>query len=319
VPQVAAVVPVFFPDPATIGRMTALLGQVDILYVVDDGTTGDALQVLDGLVQDRVTVLRHDSNRGIAAALNTGTEAALAAGADFVLTVDQDTDLPAGYVVTCLGVFEQARVGGVKIGVVAAGSINGAPVLPHEFIAGVGLMRYAIQSGLLISAECFLDCGLFDDRLVIDAVDTEFCLRVWDHGYGIAAGLGTDIVHELGTEMPAKTLFGRQRARDGVPRTYEYHAPFRQYYISRNGLDLFLRNLRSNRRWAVGAIKIDAYHFAIGFTAGPHRTKHAVAGALGLVHGLVRHRGKLSPWWSRRLTVAKVTPPRAPGDGMVAS
>jgi rhamnosyltransferase len=308
VPHVAAVVPVFFPDPATLGRLIALLEQVDTLYVVDDGTTGEAARVVESFGRDRLIVIRHPQNRGIAGALNTGTEAALAAGADFVLTVDQDTDLPSEYVATCVGVFDHASASHVKIGVVAAGSINGAPVLPHEYRSGVGLMRYAIQSGMLISAECFRDCGLFDDRLVIDAVDTEFCLRVWDHGYGVAAGIGTDIVHELGTEMPAKTIFGRRASCDGEPRSYEYHAPFRQYYISRNGLDLFLRNIRANRRWAVGAIKMDAYHFAIGFTAGPHRMKHGIAGTLGILHGLVRHRGKLSPWWSRRLSTSTKPP-----------
>jgi len=303
-PHVAAVVPVFFPDQTTRGRLSSLLGQVDSLWVVDDGTNGEARLIVDGLRQNGLTILRHPTNLGIAAALNTGAEAALAAGADFVLTVDQDTDLPAGYVASCLSVFFQAEAGSVNIGIVAAGSINGAPVLPHAFVAGVGLMRYAIQSGMVISAQCFRECGLFDTRLVIDAVDTEFCLRVWSHGYGVAAGLGTDIRHELGAEMTA-TFFGRPRLRDGRPRTYEYHAPFRQYYISRNGVDLAFRYFRSDRRWVVSALRFNFTAFVTGLAAGPHRFKHGVAGFLGVVHGLVRHRGKLSPSWSRRLSTAK--------------
>ncbi len=304
--QVAAVVPVFFPDPSTHARLVSLLAQVDALYVVDDGTTGDAAAVVDGLNASGITVIRHSDNRGIAAALNTGTMAALSAGADFVLTVDQDTAIPDGYVATCLAVFQRAQSASVKVGVVAAGSINGAPVLPHEFVSGVGLMRYAIQSGLMISANCFRDCGLFDATLVIDAVDTEFCLRAWKFGYAVAAALGTDIVHELGTPMPA-TFFGRPRMRDGKERTYEYHAPFRQYYISRNGVDLALRNLRSDPHWALAALKFNAFDFAVCFVAGPHRGRHFAAGAIGVVHGLVRHRGKISPWLSLRL---RVTGPR---------
>ena len=303
-PHLAAVVPIYFPDATTSKRLLSLLEQVDSLWIVDDGTTGDSRRIVERLRQGGMTLLRHPMNRGIAAALNTGAEAALAAGADFILTVDQDTDLPQGYVESCLSVFRQAKAGAVKIGVVAAGSINGAPVLPHEFVAGVGLMRYAIQSGMVVSAECFRDCGLFDARLVIDAVDTEFCLRVWSHGYGVAAGLGTDITHELGTEMPA-TFFGRPRLRNGRPRTYEYHAPFRQYYISRNGVDLALRYIRTDRNWALSALRFNFTAFVTGLVAGPHRVKHGIAGPLGVIHGLIRRRGKLSPWWSRRLSTSK--------------
>jgi rhamnosyltransferase len=299
--RVVAVVPVYFPDRDLAARLSFLSAQVDAVIVVDDGTDEAAADAsLDGL--PGIELIRHASNRGIAAALNSGVTVALDGGAEFVVTVDQDTLLPDGYVAACLKVFAVAESSSVRVGVVAAGSINGAPVLPHATVDGLGLMRYAIQSGMVISAECFRVCGLFDERLVIDVVDTEFCLRVWQHGMVVAAALGTDIDHQLGTPVPAR-FFGIPRFRDGVEKTYEYHAPFRQYYISRNGVAVAARYLRAEPRWSLSALRNDAVNFSVGFVAGPHRGRHTLAAALGVVHGVTRRRGKLSPWWTRRLAV----------------
>jgi rhamnosyltransferase len=201
-------------------------------------------------------------------------------------------------------VFERALDVGLAVGIVAAGAINGAAVIPHEFVGGIGLMRHAIQSGLLISAECLRRSGLFDERLVIDAVDTEFCLRARHQGFEVAAAAGTDIVHELGQLMPLN-IFGYRLTRAGVSRQYEYHPPFRQYYISRNGIDIVTRYLRSETRWSVATLRSDFINFWVGFAAGPHRGRHAMAGLVGLTHGVLRHRGKLSPWWTRRLSLPR--------------
>jgi len=309
VPRVVAVVPIYFPDAMVSEHVASLSAQVDEVILVDDGTTGYARVTVDALAASGTRVVMHDRNRGIAAALNTGTSLALNEGADFVITFDQDTQIPLGYVAACFEVLSRAAAGAVPVGIVAAGSINGSAVLPHEFEAGIGLMRYAIQSGMMISADCLHACGLFDERLVIDAVDTEFCLRATSHGFAVAAALGTDLIHELGEQKPAR-LFGVRRMRDGVERTYEHHAPFRQYYISRNAIDLALRYLTSEPRWSLANLRSEIINFGVGFAAGPDRGRHLAAALLGTTHGLVRKRGTLSAGWRGRLAT-----PRTVSDG----
>ena len=299
--SVFAVVPAYRPSPLLLERVAALAPQVLEVIVVDDGGSGST-ETLDLLERRGITVLRHGENRGIAAALNTGIRAALDRGADAILTLDQDTLLPEQYVDICCDVLAAAEKVSLRLGAVAAGSVNGNPMLPHEYVDGIGLMAYAIQSGLMITREAIEACGPFDERLVIDLVDTEYCLRMWNAGFGIAAALGANIDHELGVPKPAR-FFGYRRIRDGVERTYDYHPPFRQYYITRNGIDVALRYARSDPHWAIGSLRHDLVGFLIGFVAGPSRGRHLAAAALGTVHALRRKRGLLSEAWHKRLSV----------------
>jgi len=66
------------------------------VYVVNDGATdatADILAQLKEAYPDRLTLLRHDVNRGKAAALFTGFDAARAAGITHAITVDSDDQL----------------------------------------------------------------------------------------------------------------------------------------------------------------------------------------------------------------------------------
>lgn len=301
--HIVVVIPVYRPSSLLLDRVAAVAPQVARVIVVDDGSVGST-ETTDLLERTGTRVVRHPDNRGIAAALNTGIALALEDGADAVLTLDQDTLLPGGYVDSCCAVLDAAESSGLILGAVAAGAVNGQPMLPHEYVDGIGLMAYAIQSGLLITRRAIEACGPFDERLFIDLVDTEFCLRMWNAGFGIAAALGTDIDHELGVPKPAR-VFGYRRMRDGEERTYNYHSPFRQYYITRNGIDVAIRYARRDPRWAFGSLRHDLVGFVIGFLAGPSRGRHLAAAALGAAHALRGKRGRLSDSWLALLSVAE--------------
>lgn len=88
--RVAAVIPAYNPGRALAGVAAAaaqVLGPAAVL-VVDDGSTDGAPEASGEAA--RVVVLRHAANRGKGAALRTGFAAALAAGADWVFTLDAD-------------------------------------------------------------------------------------------------------------------------------------------------------------------------------------------------------------------------------------
>jgi rhamnosyltransferase len=276
--------------------------QVDSVIVVDDGSPLDSELVLQQIEEAGFELLRSPGNQGIAAALNTGIRLALERDADFVLTLDQDSALPAEYVADCLAVYVAAR-GSTKVGIVCAESISGSPTRSGEFTPeGFGLLRVAIQSGFLISAPCLVECGLFDERLVIDYVDTEFCLRIAQRGYRVVAAPGTDIDHALGVRVPL-TIFGIPVRRDGVPVMFDYHGPLRRYYITRNGIDLSLRYLRVNPRWVLSSLRQETTPLLRTISSGPHRAKLLLAVGAGLVHGLARRRGAVGPRLRRGLSI----------------
>ena len=83
---------------AMLPRFLRLPG-VDEVIVVVDGSTDGTDEVLRSLATDRLRVVRHPTNRGQAAARNTGWRATTA---EWILYHDDDDDMPDDYVETLL-------------------------------------------------------------------------------------------------------------------------------------------------------------------------------------------------------------------------
>jgi glycosyltransferase involved in cell wall biosynthesis len=81
------VIPAYDEAPTIRDLVRRVLAHCSEVAVVDDGSRDGTADAVAGLP---VTLLRHDSNRGKAAALATGFEWALANGADAVVTLDGD-------------------------------------------------------------------------------------------------------------------------------------------------------------------------------------------------------------------------------------
>ena len=301
-PAVFAVVPTFHPDSAVVERLSVLSAQVDHVIVVDDGSSAVSAPTLAAIEDAGHELLRSESNQGIAAALNRGIELALARRADFVLTMDQDSILADGYVAACLAAFDRT-VPATRLGIVLSDRVNGQPAIPaRRSPEGLGLVDEGIQSGALVSTECLRVAGLMDESLVIDCVYTEFCLRASDAGFKLAVAPGTDMQHALGHRAPLRP-FGIQLRHAGRIASYQYHSPFRQYYIVRNNIDLILRNLGRRPRWVGAVVKREIGPRITTVVSGPHRLRQVLAILVGATHGIMRRRGKIPGWLARLVAI----------------
>ena len=95
--EVAVVIPAFNESSTIRGVAARARSQCDLVIVVDDGSAEPLANVLDGL---DITVIEHPVNRGKAAAICSGAQAAVEAGAKVIITLDGDgqhrpEDLPA--------------------------------------------------------------------------------------------------------------------------------------------------------------------------------------------------------------------------------
>lgn len=81
--------------PATLADLPREVPGVDVVewLVIDDGSSDRTAEVARALGVDHVVV--HQRNRGLAAAFQTGLDAALAAGADIVVNTDADNQYDA--------------------------------------------------------------------------------------------------------------------------------------------------------------------------------------------------------------------------------
>lgn len=298
--KIFGVMSTFQPNEAVIERAYKHASQVDSLIVVDDGSADSS--VLNQLQGVQFQIIRLKRNSGIAAALNVGLSMAVEQGAEYIITLDQDSILDANYVSSVLEAFEfSAKT--TKLGVAITNSVNHESARPPRHSPeGFGLVDEGIQSGMVISTTCLIDSGLLDETLFIDCVDTEFCLRVRDHGWNIAVVPGTNIIHSLG-ELVSFTPFWRRHKKNHAQGTLQYHAPFREYYIARNNVNLCIRNFSKRPRWVLSVAHRELVPHLKVLTGSPNLRKQWLAVFVGTWHGLVRRRGKIPNWLSQALKV----------------
>lgn len=258
-PRVWAVFSTFRPSDTVLEAIGSVADQVDGVVVVDDGSGPQADATLDRVAALGAAVVRQPRNAGIAAALNRGIARAEEEGADLVLTFDQDSHLPAGFVAGLLSAHEEANAAGERVGLVVP-----------EYFAGVRQQRgeeapfgdavNVIQSGMLIPLPVIAAVGALREDFFIDLVDTEFELRLRRAGFRVLAAGGVRMEHALGTKY-RRELFGRQVRLPGIPPEITLSTPFRYYYRVRNRIVLNREYLFAAPRQILRDSVLDAIHF----------------------------------------------------------
>lgn len=269
--RVVAVVPAFEPGEALVDLVKSVAPQAARVIVVDDGGAVESAEVLSRAAVAGAHVMRHDHNRGIAAALNTSVREALSdVDVDAVLTLDQDSTVGAGFVEALTQAYAAAVAQGVAVGLVAPEHVAGLPDqarrswrMKGREAGSVLVGRDPIQSGTLVPVETARRVGPFDEALVIDGVDADFALRCLDAGLAVVIAPGIALGHRLGGRHEVR-LMGR-----GVALTRS--APFRYYYLSRNRLVLARRHGRRHPRWAVEQLLGLGGHLGLVLTLLPDR------------------------------------------------
>ncbi len=95
--RVAVIVPCYQVAAHLAEVLRELPAFVDHIVVVDDGSTDDLGAVVTAVGEDRIELLRHTGNRGVAAAMVTGLRCALERGADVIVKMDGDGQMDPAF------------------------------------------------------------------------------------------------------------------------------------------------------------------------------------------------------------------------------
>ena len=289
--EVACVVTAFRPSPDLVQNVASLLSQAGKVVVVDDGSGPGYEDTLAEVATAGADVVRLPHNSGIGAALNRGVERARQSGAiRYIVTVDQDSVLPPGYVQALLSGEEAARAQGITPGLIGPARIHGNPVMSSGTHHGIVLGKEPIQSGLMVTTEALDHLGAFREELFIDLVDTEYYLRARDAGWPTILA-DAEFDHSLGTFVEAR-IFGRRIRLPGGPLKVRIAAAWRYYYIFRNRLLVSRQYARRHPSWVAAGYWSDLRHLAVVTLLAPERSARLASVAAGLRDGLQGKTGK---------------------------
>ncbi len=278
--QIAAVVPTYRPDPVDVlSLVDALVGAGVPLVVADDASPVTADPVLRRVADRGVVVVRHAHNAGIARSLNAGLRAAREAGATWLLTVDQDSVLPDGYIDLLGAAIEDATAMlGARVGAVAAGRVDddsGAFGYPVDLVAGVPTTPEVIQTGTAWHVEALTQIGGFDESFGIDAVDAAACVRLRALGRLVVIAPELSIRHRIGHARAIRFL-GHTVLATG-------HAPHRRMTMVRNRLRLMPEEFAQSPRHALRTLRRLVVNVALAVTVEDDRWEQAKSSARGLL------------------------------------
>lgn len=222
--RIAAVVIWYNPAKNILDNINSYINQVEKVIIIDNSEFSN-----EGLLTNasfkNFEYIFNNSNLGVAAALNIGAQKAIELGFDYLLTMDQDSKADEAMVFKLLELMQSSE----RIGIVSAEPYDKEihnPIEPENLYTKSVL--FTITSGNLLNLNAYKIVGGFLDKLFIDHVDHEYCLRLNQKNFKVIKTNEVLVFHKLGNSN-RKKLF----------RWIFYpsnHSPLRLYYRTRNRL-----------------------------------------------------------------------------------
>lgn len=222
--EIVVVVILYNSLPKNYGHIFQVYNDIKLIFV--DNTPNRVLECSD----EHIDYLPLGDNMGIAYALNKGCRIAMEKyEAEWVLTLDQDSDIPINMIKDYLDFIKSNKI---NVGMVSP-LINVYYGDNKQVTNDVICVNDAITSGSLLNMNAYSIVGGFKDELFIDEVDFEYCYNLRCHGYQIYQLNYVLMQHQLAKTKEYK-LFGRHMFY------VLNHDKIRHYYMQRNSL--YVRN-----------------------------------------------------------------------------
>ena len=244
--KVHAVVVTHNPKPDFEQNIRAIAPQVKQVIIVDNQSSTKVQEVIARIASaHHCETIWSQQNLGIAAALNRGVTLALTdSSCQWILTLDQDSAVPPGFVMNMFQAYEACPF---KDAVALVGANYQLAYRPLR-VPGAGTesgifqeVKTLMTSGTLVKKSVFAHCGSFDESFFMDYVDHEFCFRVRRHGLRVIQANHAVLQHQLGSPTLHRIL-GRQFVTSN-------YSPNRRYHQARNRLIFYRRYFDSNADW----------------------------------------------------------------------
>ncbi|WP_349405598.1 glycosyltransferase family 2 protein [Clostridium perfringens] len=249
--NIAALIISYNCDYNIVNSVKNIIDEVDKVYIVDNGSSSESLSILSELDNiKKINIIYNNENLGIAKALNIGIKEAKSENIEWILTLDQDSLCEKNMIdnifkyYQSLSYEEQKKVGilaPIHRKIIDIKNIKNEAV-DKKMLAGKEILA-EITSGNIVKMEVFEVCGYFEEKLFIDYVDFEYCLRIKQFGYKIILVENAILFHILGE--PKELCIGKKKY------IYSTHSEVRHYYMWRNRIYVWKKYIKHNYSWVI--------------------------------------------------------------------
>lgn len=235
--KVLAVVVTYNPDANFAAHLAALTAQVDQVVVIDNGSVNVAA-VQEAVQRTGCMFMTNRANLGVARALNQGLALARERGIAWLWTFDQDTEILSDAWPAIADVVQGLPMDRIAlVGMSYRDRQTGRDY--RAATAAIGEAAWikvdsTITSGCLVNVAVAQQLGGFDERLFLDGVDIEFCIRCQRSDLNILKVTASVALHSLGHLKRHRVL--------GMTLHSTNHSALRRYYMARNTLRIVFRH-----------------------------------------------------------------------------
>lgn len=236
--MLAAIVTLFHPTKdqlENLRRLSSASG-LDLLILVQNSS-----EELPALDIPKSVLIKNGNIGGIAGAFNRGAHIAFEKGADTVVLLDQDSEVPKNFFPQMLHFMRQKNAEMAAPDFIDVNSNTRGTYFKFGFWKlkkqppnGDIESNVAISSGTFISKYAFEITGDFREDLIIDHVDTDFNFRAYLVGINISINRSVLLEHSIGLRTQHH-LFGILTIKPA------HHSALRHYYRTRNGIALIIK------------------------------------------------------------------------------
>lgn len=226
--KIAAMVILYHYTEQNIQAIESYVGQVEKVYCFDNSEIEQIDLKCKLLRNTNVEYLTCHQNIGLSVAINKVAQRAISEGFQWLITFDQDSRASKNMIVVMRDFLAKHKQID-KIGIIA-------PVIDDgKTKFGIQVSEYSyydrvIQSGAMHNLEILKKVKGYDEKLFIDQVDFEYCIRLLQEGYKIIKLNRAILIHNF-EDKEAKVQYIK-----GKRYTLNKYSPIRYYYIVRNNL-----------------------------------------------------------------------------------
>lgn len=243
--KIYGVVVLYNPDYTILDNIKSYIDGIEKLYVVDNSETKNH-ELINKIViiSEKCIYIDNNGNQGIAHALNVGAKLAIENGADWLLTMDQDSKFEDGGLRNMINYIQRPNILEITGIISPIHLTNGKNHIIKESVSEVITV---MTSGNLLNLKAFQQIGEFKENYFIDYVDHEYCLRLNKNKYKILVMNNIILHHSLGN-ISVHKIFGYN-----IKCTN--HSYLRRYYIMRNRLDVIFSYINEYPKFCLNEIK----------------------------------------------------------------